>query len=63
MEQRATKWEIEGLKLLAHLTAELMENREKLTRLETACGEQGSVTALTESAKAALGKLTSTLPL
>lgn len=63
MEQRATKWEIEGLKLLAHLTAELMENRGKLTRLETACGEQGSVTALTESAKAALGKLTSTLPL
>lgn len=63
VEQRANKWEFEALKLLAHLVAELVTNESTLSRLETACGAEGSVAALTESAKAALGNLTSTLPL
>ncbi len=63
MEQRANKWELETLKKLAHLTAELVTDGGQLERLESACGKQGCVSALTESAKTALGDLTSTLPL
>ncbi|MEG0901893.1 MAG: hypothetical protein RSG96_07215 [Clostridia bacterium] len=63
MEQRANKWEIETLKKLAHLVAELITDGGQLNKIEAACGKQGCVSSLTESAKAALGDLTSTLPL
>ena len=63
MARRASKWEFETLKRVAHLVAEIIEDQQHLQQLADAAGEQSALDAFSTNAKELLRKLTDTLPI